>query len=184
MYATITETTNNHPTPHFSFKWVKNMKEEIEQLKMQIAELRKEIKSLEDEVKPIDDKITALYEKTCAQRDQLSDKKIQLSKMQTKLHALESEHYIKTLKVGDTLWVMLGFSRGEYETITEEHAKKRLEIMRTSGDTKRKPHKIEVIERRVDGRFLAKEVGGKQKYIGFVRQTWNGPTIIWQKATD
>ena len=27
MYATITETTNNHPTPHFSFKWVKNMEQ-------------------------------------------------------------------------------------------------------------------------------------------------------------
>lgn len=157
--------------------------EKIKRLSQEIASLEKETKHLEEEIQPTEDQIFSLNQMISQKRENISLNKAKISELKLQLDFALKQHEIDTLKAGDRLWILhLTFGdRGKYDTVTEDHVKKRME-RRESGETK--PHLIEVKEKRHDGAFMAKEVKGKQKYIGFPRHKGAEPVIIWQKAAN
>jgi len=157
--------------------------DKIKELSQEIPKLEKEIEELEKEVKPIEDQISSLEQTIRTRREKLTLNRAKLCDLKQQLDISLKQHEIETLKEGDRLWILQTSvnKRGEYDTITQEHAKKRMERREATGT---KPHLIEVIEKRHDGAIMAKEVAGKQKYIGFARQRGIEPIIIWQKAAD
>jgi len=159
------------------------MEEKIKQVSEEIASLEKETKQLEEEIKPTQDQIAALEQKISEKRDKVIANKSKLSDLKLQLDFALKQHEIDTLNTGDRLWILQTSTnrRGEYDTVTEDHAKKRMGLRESGGTI---PHLIEVIEKRHDGAFMAKEVKGKQKYIGFARHRGYEPIIIWQKAAD